>query len=133
MAKRLRRITLSVGALLAGGALLALPGAGAVADPGGIRGAVLDATCYGPCSIDETPEPYSGEGLRLVIRKPADEDFLRRAIPEQGRFRVRLGPGVYRVTARIPDPCWQGETKQVRVRRGDFRRLELVVYNGCIL
>ena len=115
-------------------ALLATAAAAhATPPPSGTRGVVLDTTCYGPCAIDDDPQPYRGENARIVVRKPSDPSFRRGAPVEQGHFRIRLAPGVYRLTAFIPGRCWEGETRRVGVHRGEFRRLELQVQNVCIV
>lgn len=111
----------------------ALAGAGE-RSPSGAKGVVLDATCYGPCAIDEEPEPYRGENARIAIRKPADPGYRLGSAVEQGHFRIRLAPGVYSLTAHVPgDPCWEGISKRARVYRGEFRRVELIIGNACVV
>ena len=57
--------------------------------------------------------------------------------PKDGRFRVRLASGRYRVHAFVGDPrkpsCWQGEAKRVRVFEGEFTRVRLHVQNVCVV
>lgn len=114
-------------------AVAAMAGAGE-RSPSGAKGVVLDTTCYGPCAVDEEPEPYRGENARIAIRKPADSAFRLRAAIEQGHFRIRLVPGVYSLTAHVPgDRCWESTSKRVRVYRGEFSRVELTIGNACIV
>jgi hypothetical protein len=120
--------------------LLTVPGASSERLTSGVRGSVLDATCYGPCQIDQKPEPYTGPDAHVVIRALPERSVVARRAPKQGHFRVRLAPGLYKVRAYVQDStasrvmdCWQGEAKRVRVRKNRFRRVRLHVANVCIV
>jgi hypothetical protein len=128
------RKLLALGAALMG---LAIAPAVAPASEGtGIKGVVLDTTCYGPCRVPPPPPPrYTGDGLIVTVRSLPDRDLVAKLHPKDGRFRVETPPGTYRVRARIGrEPnCWQGEARRVEVRKGDFTRVRLHVYNACIV
>ena len=125
---------------LAGALAIALlgavgPAAAGQAQPpdGGVRGVVLDTTCYGPCQVDQQPEPYRGTGLTVSIRRVSTGELVRRLKPADGRFGTRIRPGAYRVIAWIDDDCWEGEAKRVGVKAHQFTRVELHVGNRCIV
>jgi hypothetical protein len=99
----------------------------------GIRGVVLDTTCYGPCQVDQQPEPYTGPGLTIVVRRISTGEVIRRLSPKSGRFSNQLRPGAYRVIARVEGECWEGEAKRVGVKAHEFTRVELHVGNRCIV
>jgi hypothetical protein len=107
--------------------------AGAAGEPSGVRGVVLNTTCYGPCQAGQEPQPYQGSGLTVVVRRVSTGEVLRRLTPEHGRFSTRLGPGAYRVVAKVKGDCWDGESKRVGVRAHEFTRVELHVGNSCIV
>jgi hypothetical protein len=120
-------------ALLASLTFPAMVGAGTAT---GIRGVVLDATCYGPCRYPPEPlSPYTGPGLTVAVRSLPDNRLVMRLHPKDGRFAVRVAPGSYRLKARVRQghpPCWQGEAKQVKVLSGQVSRVRLRVANTCI-
>ena len=120
--------------------LLGVVGAAAWAAPAhsnvpdsGIRGVVLDTTCYGPCQVGQDPGPYEGGGLTVAIRRISTGELVRRLTPEHGRFSPRIRPGAYRVIARVAGECWEGEAKRVGVKAHEFARVELHVGNTCIV
>lgn len=129
----MRRLVLIGAGVLA----LALPAATAATSSSGIRGVVLNATCYGPCAYPSPPlPPYEGEGLRVTVSNKKGE--VATAHPKDGRFRFRLAPGRYLVESAVEHrgeqpSCWEGETKRVRVREAEVRRVRLHVTNRCIL
>jgi hypothetical protein len=109
-------------------------GAGAGTETG-IKGVVLDTTCYGPCRYPPPPPPpYTGPGLTVAIRT-VDGKLVARLHPKDGRFQVAEPPGTYRVRARVgTDPsCWRGEVKTVKVQWGTITRVRLHVANACIV
>jgi hypothetical protein len=110
----------------------ALPSSGT-----GIKGVVLDATCPGPCQYPPNPRPYTGPGLTVTVRSLATNKLVAILHPKDGRFRVEVRPGPYRVRARIaeerPPTCWQGEAKDVKVTQGAFTMVRLHVHNACVL
>jgi hypothetical protein len=97
----------------------------------GVRGRVLDETCFGPCAPGTTTRLYSGEASVSVKRLPG-RHRVATAIVDEGRFRKRLDPGRYRLRARIADPCWESDPTKVRVRPGQFKRAKLLVRNDCV-
>lgn len=118
--------------------LLALAAPPAVAGTGeatGIRGVVLDATCYGPCRYPPPPlSPYTGSGLTVAVRSLSDNELVAVLHPKDGRFAIRLVPGWYRLKARVgQEPsCWRGEARRAQVLSGQVTRVRLRVANECI-
>jgi hypothetical protein len=111
---------------------LAAPAPATTAAKGsGIKGRVVDATCYGPCVPGADPAPYSGEAEVVVRRLPRGRRVAELEVDES-RYRKRLRPGRYRLEAEIEGRCWEGQAKRVRVRRGEFTRVRLPVVNECI-
>ena len=56
------------------------PAAVGAGEATGIRGVVLDATCYGPCRYPPPPlSPYTGPGLTVVVRHLPDNQACRQA------------------------------------------------------
>ena len=112
--------------------------ASAAAARSGIKGAVVDTTCPGPCVSPPPPPPrYTGGGLTVKLRSLPGGELVAKRHPDDGRFRFRAPPGRYRVRAIVRDSnqpsCWEGETKRVRVIAGEFTRVRLHVYNACIV
>jgi hypothetical protein len=114
-------------------AALALPPLAAGSDSG-IRGVVLNTTCAGPCAYPPPPPPpYTGDGLTVRVRHLPDGEVVAVRHPKDGRFRIELAPGLYRVRAKVDGPCWDGEAKRVRVYGGQFTGVRLHVSNGCVV
>lgn len=128
----MRRIALVAVALGA----LAVPAQVSALDTG-IRGRVIDETCYGPCSPGTNPRPFAGEA-DIIVRSLPDREIVARVPVVESRFRVGLAPGSYRVRV-IPYPdepqlnCWEGSRRRVRVDKGEVERIKLTVVNGCVL
>jgi hypothetical protein len=116
--------------------------------PSGIYGTVVNSTCYGPCVYPQPASPpYTGGGLVVEIRRAADGALVATRYPTDGTFRAKVKRGLYTVTALVGEPtptptpqgraevmpCWQGESKQVRVYRHRFSPVELHVTNTCIV
>jgi hypothetical protein len=122
-------------------AFLALAPAGvspaAAARTSGIKGVVLNTTCPGPCRYPPPkPQPYTGSGLTVTVRRLPERRLVAVRQPTDGRFRIGVRKGRYRVKASVggSEPaCWQGEAKRVRVSAGQFTRVRLHVYNACIV
>jgi hypothetical protein len=101
----------------------------------GIRGVVLNATCYGPCRYPPPPpSPYTGTGLGVKVRSLPTNELVARLHPADGRFAVKLSPGWYRLKARVDQapPCWRGEARRAQVADGQLTRVRLRVANECI-
>jgi hypothetical protein len=129
-----RKSTAILCALVAIAAASVPAGAGAGTETG-IKGVVLNTTCYGPCRYPPPPPPpYTGPGLTVAIRT-VDGKLVERLHPKDGRFQVAEPPGTYRVRARVgTDPsCWRGEVKTVKVQSGAITRVRLHVANACIV
>ncbi len=115
-------------------AFTALPAAVA-GEATGIRGVVLDATCYGPCRYPPQPlSPYAGPGLTVAVRSLPDNQLVAKLHPTDGRFAIKLAPGWYRLKARVgQEPsCWRGEARKAQVVSGELTRVRLRVANECI-
>jgi hypothetical protein len=111
---------------------LAAPTAATTASKGsGVKGRVVDVTCYGPCVPGADPVPYSGDAEVVVRRLPRGRRVAKLQV-EESRYRKRLRPGRYRLEVEIDDRCWQSWAKSVRVRRGEFKWVRLRVVNECI-
>jgi hypothetical protein len=115
----------------------------------GLKGVVLNTTCYGPCAQPAPPAPaYTGSDLTVTVTRVADGALVGTQHPSDGHFRFRLKRGLYRVSAAIaptpqpgpvqpqatmPPNCWQGDSQEARVHRHRFTRVELHVGNVCIV
>jgi hypothetical protein len=125
-------------AVLAGLILLVLATT-AVAGPAdgdsGVRGRVIDVTCYGPCAVGTNPRPFEGEADVVVTIPGTGEEVARTAV-SKSRYRLAVNPGIYRIRA-IPYPmqdslCWYGDPRRVRVDPGEIERRRLKVENVCV-
>ena len=125
--------------------------------PSGIAGVVLNSTCPGACVQPAQPEPvYTGD-VTITVQRVSDGQQVASQVTNDGQFRMRLKRGSYDVSsvppnpepppcqpgklcpldkaqsAAIVQPCLQGETKRVQVRRHHFAHVELHVSNVCIV
>jgi hypothetical protein len=115
---------------------LAFPAVAPASSDTGIKGVVLNTTCPGPCQYPSPPPPrYTGPGLTVRVRNLDTQELVATLHPKDGRFRVEVAPGPYRVRASVADgsSCWQGEAKQVKVVAGAFTRVRLHVNNACVV
>lgn len=131
----MRKVLLAL-LVLASSVFIALPAAMGAGETTGIRGVVLDATCYGPCRYPPQPlSPYTGPGLTVAVRSLPDSQLVAKLHPTHGYFAVKLAPGWYRLKARVgPEPsCWRGEAKKVEVPSGELVRVRLRVANACVV
>ena len=122
--------------VLASAGLLSIPAGAGAGDATGIKGVVLNATCYGPCRYPPKPlPPYIGPGLTVTVRSLPDHQLVAKLHPDDGHFAVKEPPGSYRVRARVGnDPsCWRGEIKRVQVLAGEVARVRLHVTNACVV
>jgi hypothetical protein len=120
----------------------------------GIDGTVVNSSCPGPCVYPPPPSPaYTGSGLTVTLRRVSNGDLIATLHPLDGHFRVRVGRGLYDVSAAVdaqpqptpqpgpviqsrvvmPPNCWQGDTQRVQVRRHHFTRVQLRVSNACVV
>jgi len=130
------RKLLVIALLLAAAALPVQGAAGHDSGTGTIRGVVYDATCYGPCQYPPPPpRRYTHDNLVVTVRSLPDRELVAKLHPKDGRFRVKVPAGAYRVRAFIRNGgyCWEGEAKDVRVAEGQTTGVRLRVYNACIV
>ena len=122
----------------------------------GVKGVVLDASCYGACAEPQPPDPVYAGAVTVTVQRVSDGATVANQAASEGHFRIRLKRGSYDVSSVPPNPpacqpqpgqvcplseaqpavmqpCLQGETKRVQVRRHRFTRLELHVTNVCIV
>jgi hypothetical protein len=126
--------------------------------PSGVKGVVLDASCYGACVEPPPPDPIYSGAVTVTVSRASDGSVVASQAVSDGHFRIRVKRGVYDVSSVPPNPptcqptpttvcpldtgppsdvmiapCLQGETKRVQVRRHRFTRVELHVTNVCIV
>ena len=130
----MRKLLVLIAFLLA--AVLPVQGLANGAGTGAIKGAVYDSTCYGPCRYPPPPPRlYTRDNLVVSVRSLPDRELVAKLYPKDGRFRVAVAPGAYRVRAFIRDggSCWKGEAKDVKVVEDQTTWVGLHVYNACIV
>ena len=123
-------------AFLLAAAVLPVQAAAEDARKGTLRGAVYNTTCYGPCQYPPPPTPlYTGDDLVVTVRHLPDRRLVAVLRPKEGRFRIQLRSGAYRVRPFIRDGgyCWEGEAKDVKVVAGQVAGVRLRVHNACIV
>ena len=128
--------------------------------PSGVKGVVLDASCYGPCVEPSPPQPTYAGPVTVTVRRADDGVLVASQAVDDGRFRMRVKRGLYEVSSVVPNlpispppicppgyvciqgsagsavvvlPCLSGETKRAQVRRHRFTPIELHVTNVCVL
>jgi hypothetical protein len=123
----------------------------------GVKGVVLNSTCPGACAVPPPPAPLYTGTVTVSVRRASDGVEVASQAPSDGHFRMRVKRGTYDVRATPPTvppceptpqtvcplatraepaivlPCMTGETKQVKVKRRRFTRVELHVQNICIV
>jgi hypothetical protein len=124
----------------------------------GVKGVVLDASCYGACVEPPPPEPVYSGPVTVTVARASDGTTVASKAVSDGHFRMRVKRGTYDVSSAPPNPpscqptpttvcpleagppsdvmiapCLQGETKRVQVHRHRFTRVELHVTNVCIV
>ena len=131
--------------------------AGKVHKHSGIKGVVLDTTCYGPCAYPPPPSPRYTGPVTITVQRASNAALVASREASDGRFRIRVKRGRYDVSAVLPNPpscqpqpgqvcpaaagaqraviapCMTGETKRIQVRRHRFTHVELHVQNTCIV
>jgi hypothetical protein len=128
--------------------------------PSGVKGVVLDATCYGPCAVPAPPQPVYTGAVTIQVRG-LDGATVASQPASAGHFRIQLRPGSYDVASVPPTPtppppcqpqpetvcplvagpepaviiapCETGETQRVEVRHHRFAPVQLHVQNTCIV
>ena len=125
--------------------------------PSGVEGVVLNSTCAGACAEPPPPEPAYTGPVTVTVQRVSDGQQVASQAISDGHFRMRLKRGSYDVSsvppnpepppcqpgemcplaetqgAAIVQPCMQGETTRVQVRRHHFAHVELHVSNVCIV
>jgi hypothetical protein len=126
--------------------------------PAGVKGVVLNSTCFGPCVEPPPPQPpYTGP-VTVTVSRASDGTLVASREISDGHFKIRVKRGTYDVSAVAPTPatcqptpdtvcpaqddppgqeviapCLTGETKRVQVKRHRFTYVELHVQNVCIV
>ena len=88
------------------------------------------AVCAG---CGSQPQPYTGPGAHVVIRRVSSGDVIARRAPTDGKFAARLAPGRYRVHGFVAEQCWRGTTERVTVHAGAFTSISIPVHNDCVV
>lgn len=136
----MRRVALLAVVASAFAAAPAALAGGSPPQPGEISGAVRNMTCPGPCNKPPPPAPlYTGPGLTVTVRDLSTHQIVATLHPKDGRFAVHVGPGLYRVHAKISQPspsaqpsCWQGSHRKVGIVDQGVH-VRLTVRNLCIV
>ena len=101
--------------------------------PSGISGVVRNTTCPGPCRHPAPPAPlYTGAGLTVRVRNLSTHELVGVEHPIDGRFHFDVGPGLFRVRARVDGECWQGSSRKAGIVDSGVR-VRLTVRNGCVV
>jgi hypothetical protein len=125
--------------------------------PAGVKGVVLNATCYGGCVQPPPPDPVYSGPVTITVTRASDGVMVASQAISDGQFRIRVRRGTYDVSSVPPNPptcqptpetvcplaggaqpavimpCLQGETKRVQIRRHHFTYVELHVTNVCVV
>ena len=118
--------------VLAIAALAATVASAVTTSPGHrINGAVRDLSCPGPCRRPPHPPLYTGNGLTVKVKRLVSSRLVAVKHPRDGRFRVAVARGRYRVSADVAGRCWTGSRRRVRVR-GKNVHVRLTVKNDCL-
>jgi hypothetical protein len=124
----------------------------------GVRGVVLNSTCYGACAEPPPPQPTYTGPVTVTVRRASDGALVASREVSDGHYKIRIKRGQYDVSSVPPNPpscqpqpgqvcpaqggaqssaivapCMTGETKRVQVRRHRFTYVELHVQNVCIV
>ena len=97
--------------------------------PGPSRASFPASRCSSP-----PPRLYERDNLVVSVRSLPDRELVTKLYPKDGRFRVAVAPGAYRVRAFIRDggSCWKGEAKDIKAVEDQTTWVRLHVYNACI-
>jgi hypothetical protein len=125
--------------------------------PAGVKGVVLNSTCYGPCVEPAPPQPAYTGPVTVTVKRASNGATVASKAVSDGHFRMRVKRGTYDVSSVPPNPptcqptpetvcpasgdasaaivapCLMGETKRVQVRRHHFTYVELHVSNVCVV
>jgi hypothetical protein len=116
-------------ALVALAALVAATSAGATTSSSGLRGLVTRGPIVPVCAAEQ---PCDGPAKNVTLVFSRDGLVVRRATTnEQGRYRVALPPGVYRVRLAARRTIDRGlEPSRARVVPSRFRRVDFFFDTG---
>jgi hypothetical protein len=116
-------------ALAALAALVAVSSAGAATSSSGLRGIVKRGPIVPVCAVEQ---PCDGPAKNVTLVFSRDGRVVRRATTnEQGRYRVALPPGVYRVRLAVRRAVGRDlEPPRARVVPNRFRRVDFFYDTG---
>ena len=115
--------------LAAFAAAVAASSAGAATTPSGLRGLVTRGPIMPVCVAGQ---PCSGPAKNVTLVFSRNGRVMRRATTnDQGRYRVRLAPGLYSVRLQVKQRIGRGlEPGRARVARSRFRRVDFSIDTG---
>jgi hypothetical protein len=116
-------------ALAALAAVAAASSAGAATTPSGLRGLVTRGPIVPVCAAGQ---PCSAPAKNITIVFSRSGRVVRRATTnDQGRYRVRLAPGLYTVRLQVKQHIGRGlQPERARVARSRFRRVDFSIDTG---
>jgi hypothetical protein len=128
------------------------------AKPAGVKGVILNSTCFGPCVDPPPPQSAYNGPVTVAVHRASDGALVASRATSDGRFKIRLKRGLHDVSSVPPNaptcqptpdtvcpaqggspskevivPCLAGETKRVQVKRHRFTYVELHVQNVCVV
>ena len=110
-------------------ALVAVSSAGAATSSSGLRGLVTRGPISPVCTA-ELPCDAPAKNVTLVFARNG-RVVRRTTMDEQGRYRVRLAPGLYAVRLQVKQRIGRGlEPERARVTANRFRRLDFSIDTG---
>jgi hypothetical protein len=110
-------------------ALVAVSSAGAATSSSGLRGLVTRGPISPVCTA-ELPCDAPAKNVTLVFARNG-RVVRRTTTDEQGRYRVRLAPGLYAVRLQVKQRIGRGlEPERARVTANRFRRLDFSIDTG---
>jgi hypothetical protein len=115
--------------LAAFAASVAVSAAGAATSPSGLRGMVTRGPITPVCAA-EVPCDGPAKNVTLVFSRYGR--VVRRATTnDQGRYRVRLAPGLYAVRLQVKQQIGRGlQPERARVAPSRFRRVDFSIDTG---
>lgn len=103
--------------------------AGAATVPSGLRGVVMRGPISPVCAAEQ---PCDAPAKHVTLLFSRYGSVVGRATTDtEGRYRIRLAPGLYHVSRTVPSHIGRGlEPDQARVRAGRFVRVDFSIDTG---